>query len=53
MVNYQCCELEDLEEKGRSDLLYAKVRKLTGGKKGGTQCSVNQLMKVLEAAELP
>ena len=27
----QCCELEEMERKGRSDLLYAKVKELCQG----------------------
>ena len=36
----QCSELEVLERKGRTDLIYAKVRELTGGGlKGSSQCN--------------
>ncbi len=35
----RCNELEDLEKKGRADLLYAKVRELTKTEgKGNSQC---------------
>ena len=36
----QCSELEILHRKGRTDLIYAKVREQTGGGlKGNSQCN--------------
>jgi exonuclease III len=35
--NNECKELEDLDQRGRSDLVYSKVRKLTESKKSGSR----------------